>query len=44
MLLEDPRLAALLGEDPWNTIDWPRLLRRAEVLSIEGLLGADADS
>ncbi len=44
VLLEDPRLAALLGEDPWETIDWPRLLRRAEVLSIEGLLGADADS
>ncbi len=44
VLLEDPSLAALLGEDPWDTIDWPRLLRRAEVLSIEGLLGADADS
>lgn len=43
-LLEDSRLAAVLGEDPWDTIDWPRLLRRAEVLSIEGLLGADADS
>ncbi|MCZ6727460.1 MAG: hypothetical protein O7A98_08905, partial [Acidobacteria bacterium] len=44
VLLEDPRLATLLGEDPWETIDWPRLLRRAEVLSIEGLLGADIDS
>ena len=44
VLLDDPRLAALLGEGLWNTIDWPRLLRRAEVLSIDGLLGADADS
>ena len=44
VLLDDPRLAASLGEDPWNTIDWSRLLRRAEVLSIEGLLGEDIDS
>ena len=43
-LFEDSRLAAVLGEDPWETIDWARLMRRAEVLSIEGLLGDDADS
>ena len=37
-LLDEPRLAAMLGFDPWDAIDWPRLIRRAEVLAIDGLL------
>ena len=44
-LLDEPRLAAVLGFDPWDVIDWPRLIRRAEVLAIDGLLpdeGADS--
>ena len=41
--MEDPRLRAVLGGDAWQTLDWQRLLRRAEVLAIEGLLGEDAD-
>jgi DNA repair exonuclease SbcCD nuclease subunit len=42
-VLEDPRLRAVLGSDPWRVLDWPRLLRRAEVLAIEGLLGEDTE-
>jgi hypothetical protein len=37
-------LAAVLGLSPWHTLDWQRLLRRAEVLAVEGLLGEDADA
>lgn len=40
-LLDVPRLRAVMRHDPWSTLDWPRLLRRAEVLAIEGLLGED---
>jgi len=43
VLLDDSRLRAVLGADPWDTLDWPRLLRRAEVLAVEGLLGEDAE-
>ncbi len=43
-LLDDQRLAAVLGLSPWHTLDWQRLLRRAEVLAVEGLLGEDADA
>jgi DNA repair exonuclease SbcCD nuclease subunit len=42
-LFDDPRLRAVLRDDPWRSIDWRRLVRRAEVLAIEGLLGGDAD-
>lgn len=42
-VLDDPRLFAVLGSDTWGALDWQRLLRRAEVLAIEGLLGEDAD-
>ncbi len=38
-LLDDPRLRAVLGGDAWQTLDWQRLLRRAELLAVEGLLG-----
>jgi len=44
VLLDDPRLAAVLPEDPWESLDWPRLLRRAEILAIEGLLVDDAET
>ena len=37
-LLDDPELTAMLGSDPWQTIEWPKLLRRAQILAIEGLL------
>lgn len=40
-LLDEPRLRAVMRHDPWSTLDWQRLLRRAEVLAIEGLLGED---
>lgn len=40
-LLDDTRLAAVLGHSAWDLLDWQRLLRRAEVLAIEGLLGED---
>lgn len=43
VLLDDPRLRGVLRDDPWQTLDWQRLLRRAEVLAIEGLLGEDAE-
>jgi DNA repair exonuclease SbcCD nuclease subunit len=43
-LLEDARLRAVLGTDPWEALDWQSMLRRAEILAIEGLLGDDADS
>ena len=43
VLLNDPRLAAVLGHSAWDLLDWQRLLRRAEVLAIEGLLGEDAE-
>jgi hypothetical protein len=33
----------VLHDDPWQTLDWQRLLRRAEVLAIEGLLGEDTE-
>jgi DNA repair exonuclease SbcCD nuclease subunit len=42
-LLDEPRLRSMLQTDPWREIDWRRLLRRAEVLAVEGLLGEDAD-
>ena len=41
VLLDEPRLRAVMRNDPWNTLDWQRLLRRAEVLAVEGLLGED---
>lgn len=44
VLLDDPRVSAALAKDPWESIDWPKLLRQAEILAIEGLLGEDADS
>jgi DNA repair exonuclease SbcCD nuclease subunit len=43
VLLNDPRLAAVLGHSAWDLLDWQRLLRRAEVLAIEGLLGEEAE-
>ncbi|MGD8331055.1 MAG: DNA repair exonuclease [Acidobacteriota bacterium] len=43
VLLDDARLRAVLHDDPWQTLDWQRLLRRAEVLAIEGLLGEDTE-
>jgi len=42
-LLDDPGLRAVLRRDPWETLDWQRLLRRAEVLAVEGLLREDVD-
>ncbi len=42
-LLGDARLRAVLGADPWATLDWQSMLRRAEILAIEGLLGEDAE-
>lgn len=43
VLLDDTRLAAVLGHSAWDLLDWQQLLRRAEVLAIEGLLGADTE-
>ena len=43
VLLDDGRVAAALDDDPWDLIDWNRLLRRAEILAIEGLLAEEAD-
>jgi len=43
-LLDDPRLRAVLGGDAWDVLDWQSLLRRAEVLAVEGLLGDDTES
>jgi len=43
VLLDDPRLRAMLRDDPWQTLDWQRLMRRAEVLAVEGLLGEGAE-
>lgn len=36
-VLEDRRLWNALDEDPWETLDWPRLLHRAEMLAVEQL-------
>lgn len=40
-LLDDPRLAAALGIDPWEVLDWPHLIARAESLAVDGLLADD---
>lgn len=37
-VLEDTRLWNALDEDPWESLDWPRLLRRAEMLAVERLV------
>jgi hypothetical protein len=36
-LLEDRRLRAALGDDPWQSLDWPRLVAAAESLAIKWL-------
>ena len=42
-LLGSPDLYKALGEDPWSTIDWNRVLGRSEVRSINELLDKDVD-
>ena len=42
-LLGSPDLYKALGEDPWSTIDWNRVLARSEVRSINELLDKDVD-
>ena len=42
-LLGSPDLYKALGEDPWSTIDWNRMLARSEVRSINELLDKDVD-
>jgi len=36
-LLEDRRVRAALGGDPWARLEWPRLVSTAENLAIEWL-------
>ncbi|MEE3274219.1 MAG: DNA repair exonuclease [Acidobacteriota bacterium] len=42
-LMGSPDLYKALGEDPWSTIDWNRVLARSEVRSINELLDKDVD-
>ena len=42
-LLGSPDLYKALGEDPWSTIDWNRVLARSEGRSINELLDKDVD-
>jgi len=37
MLLEDRRVRAAMGDDPWTIADWPRLVAAAESLAIKWL-------